>query len=89
LRDSFEGKAEPDIEVKVTMYNINYGHNKALMEACKPLYDYSLFNDYVRTNMDQMQDLEKAIDKAIDDSEIKQFLVKKQSRGEKYVYYRI
>ena len=31
LSDSFDG--EPDIEVRVTMININYGHNKELLEA--------------------------------------------------------
>ena len=83
LRDTFNGKVEPDIEVKVTMLNINYGHNKAIMEACKPLREYSLFNDNVRTNMDTMQDLEKAIDKAIDDmpddSVIKPFLIENKA----------
>ena len=53
------------------------------MEACKPLREYSLFNDNVRTNMDTMQDLEKAIDKAIDDmpddSVIKPFLIENKA----------
>ncbi len=35
LSDAYEG--EGDIEVKVTMLNINYGKNQKLMEACKPL----------------------------------------------------
>ena len=36
LSDSFDPLAEPDIDVRVTMLNINYGHNRELMEACSP-----------------------------------------------------
>ena len=36
LSDAFGG-GENDIEVKVRMLNINYGKNRELMEACKPL----------------------------------------------------
>ena len=30
------------------MLNINHGHNKGLMDACKPLYEYSWFIEKVR-----------------------------------------
>ncbi|MDE5884990.1 MAG: hypothetical protein K2H29_07965 [Oscillospiraceae bacterium] len=43
LTDAFEENAESDIEVKVTMININYGHNKELLNACKPLDEYAWF----------------------------------------------
>lgn len=36
---------EGDIEVKVTMLNINRGKNKDILEACKPLAEYSWFVD--------------------------------------------
>ena len=39
---------EPSIELKVTALNINAGHNKELMEACKTLKGYSLFVAKVR-----------------------------------------
>ena len=42
--------ANPDIEVKVRMVNINYGHNKELLSACKPLEEYSWFVDRVRSH---------------------------------------
>lgn len=36
LSDLFEVATDcPDIELIVTAYNINRGHNKALMETCK------------------------------------------------------
>ena len=52
LSDAFgpENKTEPDIEVKVTMLNINYGHNLKLMEACKPLQEYAWFVNEIRSN---------------------------------------
>ena len=65
LSDSFDG--ESDIELKVTMININYGHNKELLDACKPLKEYSWFVAAVRENQKTMGDLEKAIDSAMND----------------------
>ena len=41
--DGFPSDAESDIEVIVTMININYGHNMELLEACGPLNAYSWF----------------------------------------------
>ena len=77
LSDSFD--SEPDIEVKVTMININYGHNKDLLEACKPLEEYSWFVDRVRYHKKTANNLEESIDKALndlsDDSLIKPFLI--------------
>ena len=40
LSEALDG--ECDIEVKVTMFNINYGKNKKMMEACKPLNENML-----------------------------------------------
>lgn len=36
-------EADPDIEVKVRMININHGHNKELLASCKPLDEYAWF----------------------------------------------
>jgi len=77
LSDSFD--SESDIEVIVTMINVNYGHNKELMEACKPLEEYAFFIDRVRMYQKDSDNLEEAIDKAVEDlpdnSMIKQFLM--------------
>lgn len=77
LSDSFDG--ESDIEVKVTMININYGHNRKLLEACKPLNDYSWFVEKIRSNQSVMGTLSEAIEAAMnelpDDSVIKPFLI--------------
>jgi len=79
LADAFDTEAEPDIEVKVTMININYGHNKELLDSCKPLNEYSWFVDRVRTNQKETDTLEEAVSAAIDglpdDALIKPFLL--------------
>ena len=79
LKDAFEDGTNPDIEVKVTMININYGHNKEILNACRPLEEYAWFVDRVRQNQELTETLEEAIDAAIDelveDSVIKPFLI--------------
>ncbi len=68
LSDSFppEYKDEPDIEVKVRMLNINYGHNRKLLNECKPLYEYSWFIDKIRENCKSI-DITEAVSKAINE----------------------
>jgi len=77
LSDSFSG--ESDIDVKVTMLNINYGHNKELLDMCKPLNDYAWFVDRVRLYQKNESSLEAAIDRTLnelsDESLIKPFLL--------------
>ena len=77
LSEAFGGKG--DIEVLVTMLNINYGKNKALMEACEPLNEYAWLVEAIRHNQKAMKDLEAAIDAALnempDEFAIKKFLL--------------
>ena len=40
--DGRSKEMEPDIAVRVRMLNINYGQNKELMDACKPLGEYEI-----------------------------------------------
>ena len=82
LSEAFGG--EGDIEVLVTMLNINYGKNKALMAACEPLSEYAWLVEAIRGNQRTMRNLEAAIDAAIDEMPdefvIKRFLL--QNRAE-------
>lgn len=58
LSDMFKKKVEPpSVELVVTALNINSGHNKELLEACKALKGYSIFVTKVR----------KYIKEAVDD----------------------
>ena len=54
LSDAFGG--EGDIEVRVTMLNINYGKNKDLMDTCRPLGEYAWLVDRVRHHQHVLMD---------------------------------
>ena len=41
----------PALECETVMLNINYGHNRALMEKCRRLKEYAIFVDTVRENL--------------------------------------
>ena len=77
LSEAFGGNS--DIEVLVTMLNINYGKNKALMEACVPLNEYAWLVETIRRHQKAMKNLEAAVDAAIDEMPdgfaIKKFLL--------------
>lgn len=64
LSDAFEKDSQPDIEVKVTMININYGHNRDLLNACKPLNEYAWFIEKIRIK-EKTMDIDKAVDEAL------------------------
>ena len=65
LSDAFGG--EGDIEVRVTMLNINYGKNKDLMDTCRPLREYAWLVDRVRHHQHVLHNFEAAVDAAIDE----------------------
>ncbi len=65
LASAFPEGADPDIAVKVTMLNINYGRNKALLDACRPLRDYAWLVDRIRYYQKIYNDIEKAVDMAV------------------------
>mgnify|MGYP004455784165 CR=1 FL=1 len=57
-------QGEPDLELKVTMLNINEGHNRELMEQCHILREYSQYVARVRKYAAQME-LNQAVERAI------------------------
>ena len=66
LRDSFPADADPDINVRVRMININLDHSAALLEACRPLREYSWVIGKIREYNSEMP-LADAISKTIDE----------------------
>ena len=63
LSEQFEKQTvNPDIELTVTVLNINEGNNQKLMDACNTLKSYSIFVSLVRKYI-------KEIPKDIDDKE--------------------
>ena len=83
LSDAFGG--EGDIEVRVTMLNINYGRNRALMETSRPLNDYAEFvvnfRQKVLDGSNPDDAAAAAIDELPEDSPIKSFLVANRAEG--------
>ena len=88
LKDAFQAEKKqdtiereetvPDIAVRVRMLNMNYGRNKELLDACKPLEEYAWLIQRIR-EYSKHKDIEEAVDQAIDelpeDFEIRPFLV--------------
>ncbi len=73
---------EADVTVRVRMININYGHNKELLDACKPLYEYAWFVEQIRIGCKALTDDDEkvnAINKVLADMpdtfSIKEFLL--------------
>lgn len=68
LSDSYESpEEEPQLELVVTMLNINSGKNAELMEKCQPLKEYALYVEKVRTYSKQME-LAEAVERAVTES---------------------
>ena len=62
LSDAFENrKARADVELTVRMLNINYGHNKQLMEKCRILEEYSRLVSVIRACMEAETDTQTAL----------------------------
>lgn len=65
LSDAFEKKvSSPELEVTVTMLNINLGKNRELMEKCKTLREYCMFVECIRKYAEQM-DIGEAVERAV------------------------
>ena len=85
LSDSFpttETNVKSDVEVNVTMYNINYGNNRKLLESCKPLAEYAWLIDQIRMNVRNHLSVEEAVDAAINEVPA-DYLIKKFLMGHK------
>lgn len=68
LSDSFihNEAQESCLECTVTMININYGHNKKLMESCRELYEYAFLVEEIRKGLHSGSPLASAIDQAVE-----------------------
>lgn len=84
LSDAFENKsARADVELTVRMLNINHGHNKALMENCRVLDEYSQMvaatRKYMAVEADAQTALNKAVDYCIENGILKEFLLRNRA----------
>lgn len=67
LSDAFQiQEAEPQLELKVQVLNINAGYNTEIKQQCRTLGEYMQYVDRVRGYSASM-DMEDAVDKAVDE----------------------
>ena len=67
LSDAYMQKVgDPDLELKVKMYNINSGKNPELLEHCQRLREYTIFVEKVRAYAAQME-IAEAVNRAVDE----------------------
>lgn len=84
LSDAFENRdARADVELSVRMLNINYGHNKQVMDKCRILEEYARLSAITREYMlaveDRQEALNRAIDYCIENGILKEFLLKNRA----------
>lgn len=56
---------EPELELKVTVLNINRGHNEELLKKCESLRGYMIFVEKVREKKADGELLERAVSEAV------------------------
>lgn len=80
LSEAFESPLEtPELELIVTMLNINLGNNQELLDTCGVLREYMLYVTKVRTYMKEKileEAVEQAIDECIKEDILREFLLK-------------
>ena len=82
--------ADPSLELKAVMLNINKGHNRKLMETCRTLQDYAEYTSVVREYAAEMPlDLavEQAITECISEGILADFLRKNRAEAKKVSIY--
>ena len=85
LSDAFQKKQEfPELELCVTVYNVNWGNNQELMNACLTLKEYAQYVAQVRTYAKEMpfpEAVEKAVDYCIKNGILSDFLSKNRAEA--------
>ncbi len=81
LSDSFMQETDlPELELIVTVLNVNNDHNKDLMEHCAALRDYATLIQRIRDNLNSGMGIEDAVTDAVDscikDHIMEDFLIK-------------
>ena len=85
LSDAFEKKLEtPELELIVTMYNINFGQNEEMLNACQTLKEYAQYVSKVReyaAKMPFIKAVETAVDDCIRNGVLADFLLKNRAEA--------
>ena len=75
---------EPELELAVTVYNINPGYNQALMDNCQLLKEYSQYVEQVRYHIKKMplsEAVETAVNYCIRNGILSDFLLKNRAEA--------
>ena len=68
LSDAYKQKLDvPELELIVTMININYGKNDELLDTCHTLWEYMMYVEKVRRYSAKMK-IDKAVQRAVKES---------------------
>lgn len=85
LSDAFLQKQDqPELELAVTVYNINWGYNQELMAACHLLAEYAQYVKQVRQFAEKMpfaEAVENAVDYCIEHDILADFLTKNRAEA--------
>ena len=80
LSDAFMTiSAQPNLELVVSVININYNKGNEILHTCKPLAEYTLFVDAVRrhTKLDSENGFKNAIKECIQNDILREYLQRK------------
>ena len=92
LSSAYENSTDnPDLELRVTMLNVNDGHNLELMEHCRTLKEYAKYvarvRKYVTQNIPLEEAVTRAVDECIEEGILAEFLVKNKAEVIKVSIY--
>lgn len=85
LSDAFEKRMEkPELELTVSVYNINQGYNPELMDACRLLKEYAQYVEQVRKFAKKLpfqEAVEQAVDHCVRNGVLADFLSKNRAEA--------
>ena len=83
---------DPDLELRVTMFNVNEGHNKELMNHCHTLKEYAQYVTKIRkyTSIPELSledSVKRAVNECIEEGILSEFLLKNKAEVIKMSIY--
>ena len=83
---------DPDLELRVTMFNVNEGHNKELMDHCHTLKEYAQYVTKIRkyTSIPELSledSVKRAVNECIEEGILSEFLLKNKAEVIKMSIY--
>ena len=83
---------DPDLELRVTMFNVNEGHNKELMDHCHTLKEYAQYVTKIRkyTSISELSledSVKRAVNECIEEGILSEFLLKNKAEVIKMSIY--